>query len=73
MPKGGGTDHGWPWCIADNKPYMDYDYATGKTKGPLSCKGMTPAAIYYDYNYSKEFPLVGAGTSTTAFGGSSSA
>jgi glucose/arabinose dehydrogenase len=68
VPHGGGTDHGWPWCIADNKPYMDYDYATEKSKGPLSCKGMTPAAIYYDYNYSEEFPLVGSGTRTSMAG-----
>ncbi|MEU1803626.1 PQQ-dependent sugar dehydrogenase [Streptomyces sp. NPDC019937] len=24
---------GWPYCIADNKPYRDYDFATG-TSGP---------------------------------------
>lgn len=24
---------GWPYCIADNKPYRDYDFAT-KTSGP---------------------------------------
>jgi len=64
IPAKGGTNHGWPRCIGDNKPYMDYDYATGTTKGPLSCKGMTPATIWYDYNYSAEFPLVASGTRT---------
>jgi glucose/arabinose dehydrogenase len=61
IPPKGGTNHGWPRCIADNKPYMDYDYATGLSKGPLSCKGMTPATVFYDYNYSAEFPLVASG------------
>ncbi|WNE99647.1 PQQ-dependent sugar dehydrogenase [Streptomyces luomodiensis] len=26
-------NYGWPYCIADNKPYRDYDFATG-TSGP---------------------------------------
>lgn len=64
IPKNGGTNHGWPRCIADNKPYMDYDYETGETKGQLSCEGMTPAAVYYTYDPSAEFPLVAAGTRT---------
>jgi glucose/arabinose dehydrogenase len=68
IPRKGGTNHGWPHCIADNKPYKDYDYATGTTKGALSCKGMTPAAIFYDYSYSAEFPLVGSGTRTSMAG-----
>jgi cytochrome c len=29
---------------------------------------MTPAAIYYDYNYSEEFPLVGSGSRTSMAG-----
>jgi glucose/arabinose dehydrogenase len=68
IPPRGGTNHGWPRCIADNKPYMDYDYATGQTKGELSCKGMTPATIFYDYNYSAEFPLVASGSRTQMAG-----
>jgi glucose/arabinose dehydrogenase len=68
VPPKGGTNHGWPRCIADNKPYVDYDYATGASKGPLSCKGMTPATLFYDYNYSAEFPLVATGTRTQMSG-----
>lgn len=64
IPAKGGTNHGWPRCIGDNQPYIDYDYETGTSKGPLSCKGMTPATLWYDYNYSAQFPLVGSGTRT---------
>ena len=49
VPAGGGTNHGWPRCIANNIPYNEYNWATGQAGGPLSCNGMTPAAIYYTY------------------------
>jgi hypothetical protein len=49
VPFGGGTNHGWPRCIADNIPYNDYDWATGQAGPPLSCEGMTPASIWYSY------------------------
>ena len=68
---------GWPLVIADNKPYIYYDYAT-KTAGesvsvekPLNQSpnntGLTElppaqkAFIWYPYAESKEFPLVGTG------------
>lgn len=25
---------GWPWVIANNQPYVKYDFATGKSQGP---------------------------------------
>jgi aldose sugar dehydrogenase len=49
VPPGGKTNHGWPRCIANNIPYNDYDWATMQSGAPLSCEGMTPAALYYTY------------------------
>jgi aldose sugar dehydrogenase len=49
VPAGGGTNHGWPRCIANNVPYNDYDWATNAAGPPLSCEGMVPAALYYTY------------------------
>ena len=68
---------GWPYFVADNKAYLDYDYATQRS-GPLysaarplnqspNNTGLTelpPAQsslIWYSYAESKEFPLVGTG------------
>ena len=67
---------GWPYFIADNKPYADYDYATN-TIGELfdiaqvvnnspNNTGLTTlpapekAFIWYPYSHSEEFPLVGS-------------
>lgn len=68
---------GWPLFIADNKPYVDYDYATGESgitfdpQKPINdSKNNTglrelppaqPAYIYYPYVASTEFPEVGTG------------
>jgi len=42
-------NYGWPYCIAFNYPYADYDFAT-ETVGPsFSCEGMVPALLAYDY------------------------
>ncbi|MDB5286507.1 MAG: Crp/Fnr family transcriptional regulator [Mucilaginibacter sp.] len=68
---------GWPLFVADNKPYHEYNYATG-VSGPAfdpmhplnNSKNNTglrelppaqPALIYYPYAASKEFPQVGTG------------
>ncbi|MDX2191201.1 MAG: PQQ-dependent sugar dehydrogenase [Bacteroidota bacterium] len=68
---------GWPYFIADNKPYAMYDFATNKI-GPkqdpmhpvnnsvnnTGTKTLPPAQkafIYYPYVPSKEFPIVGEG------------
>ncbi|PSL07024.1 PKD domain-containing protein [Haloactinopolyspora alba] len=32
-------NYGWPHCVADNKPYIDYDFATGESGGPFDCAG----------------------------------
>lgn len=67
---------GWPYFIADNKPYPDFDYATNQI-GPYfdsahvvnnspNNTGLTElpppqkAFIWYPYANSPEFPLVGS-------------
>lgn len=59
VPPGGGTNHGWPRCIADNKPYRDYDYLTGQSGPTLLCEGMTPATVFYPYGASPRWPALG--------------
>ena len=49
IPVGGGTNHGWPRCIANNTPYNDYNWQTQQAGSPLSCAGMVPAAFTYSY------------------------
>ena len=62
---------GWPYCIADNKPYLDYDFATGASGPAFDCAapentsphntGLTdlppaqPAWIPYDNDSVPEF------------------
>jgi len=75
---------GWPFFIANNRPYADHDYITGKT-GPLyeverpmnvspSNTGSEllpspqPAWIYYPYAASEEFPMLGNGGRTACAG-----
>jgi aldose sugar dehydrogenase len=64
IPPGGGTNHGWPRCIGPNRPYVDYDFATGRSGAPLSCEGMVPAGIYYPYAPTPQFPTLLTGTKT---------
>lgn len=68
---------GWPLVIANNKPYIYYDYATktsGETVDPTHPLNKSPnntglidlppaqkAFIWYPYAESKEFPMVGTG------------
>lgn len=68
IPPGGGTNHGWPRCVGNNIPYRDYDYTTQSSGKPLSCKGMTPADIWYPYGPSERFPDVGEGGRTAIAG-----
>ena len=68
---------GWPYFIANNQPYADFDYATGAV-GPLyslteprnespnntGAKVLpppVPAMLYYPYGDSAEFPELGSG------------
>lgn len=68
---------GWPYFVADNKPYHDYSFATeapGTIFDPLApvndsphntgarvLPAAQPAFIWYPYVASKEFPEVGVG------------
>ncbi len=67
---------GWPYFIADNKPYADFDYATNQTGALFNVEAPVnespnntglrelpkpvKAFIYYPYSNSEEFPLVGS-------------
>ncbi len=76
---------GWPYCIADNKPYRDYDFATGTSGALFGCAGAQndspnntgvrvlppaePAWIWYPYATSEEFPGVTNGNGRAAMAG----
>ncbi|HEX8549194.1 MAG TPA: ThuA domain-containing protein [Cytophagaceae bacterium] len=71
-------NYGWPYFVADNKPYRDFDFTTstvGKYFDPKAPVNNSPnntgmqklppaqkALIYYPYSASKEFPLLGTGS-----------
>jgi len=75
---------GWPYFIADNKPYAKFDFATGKTGGwfdpsaPVNTSRLNtgarelppaqPAMIWYPYNASPDFPITD-GIGRTAMAG----
>ncbi|MEV4373957.1 ThuA domain-containing protein, partial [Nonomuraea sp. NPDC049637] len=58
-------NYGWPYCVGNNTPYVDYDFATKKSGSPFNCAapvndspnndGLTnlppviPATIWYHY------------------------
>ncbi|MCW5517033.1 ThuA domain-containing protein [Muriicola sp. Z0-33] len=68
---------GWPLFIADNKPYVDYDYATGESgvtfdpekpindsrnnTGLRELPKAMPAYVFYPYVDTGDFPQVGSG------------
>ncbi|MDX1430444.1 MAG: PQQ-dependent sugar dehydrogenase, partial [Rhodothermales bacterium] len=76
---------GWPYCIADNKAYRDYDFATGASGPSFACSspvnespnntgtiGLPPAQaawIWYPYGPSSEFPEISDGPGRTAMAG----
>jgi cytochrome c len=78
-------NYGWPYCLADNQPYVDYDFATGVSGAAFDCAAPTndspnnsgsmmlpparPALIWYPYADSPEFPQLGNGESRTALAG----
>lgn len=75
---------GWPYFIADNIPYWQYDYATGESQfkfdpeNPVNNSrnntGLTelppaqPAFIWYPYDKSNDFPILGSGGRTAMAG-----
>jgi glucose/arabinose dehydrogenase/cytochrome c551/c552 len=68
---------GWPLFVGDNYPYVQYDYATGKSGDPYDAAkpknnsrnntGLVdlppaqPAFIWYPYGASHDFPQLGTG------------
>jgi hypothetical protein len=86
-----GTRHGqpvtngWPYFVADNKPYHDYDFASGTSgppfdpalpqnhspnnTGPANLPPARPAWIWYPYGNSAEFPEITGGAGRTAMAG----
>ena len=31
-------NYGWPYCVTPALPYVDYDFATGRSAGPFDCR-----------------------------------
>jgi cytochrome c len=70
-------NYGWPYFVGDSKPYRDYDFATKKSgdffnvnapvnnspnnTGAKTLPPATKAMVWYPYNASKEFPILGTG------------
>ncbi|MET9518882.1 ThuA domain-containing protein [Streptomyces sp. NPDC002994] len=68
---------GWPYCIGDNTPFNDYDFATKTPGAKFDCASLVndspnntglrelppaqPASVWYAYSTSPEFPEVGTG------------
>jgi len=77
-------NYGWPYFIADNKPYAEVDFETGKIgskfdpKAPVNNSPLNtgeknlppaqPAFIYYPYGDSPEWPILGKGGRTACAG-----
>ncbi len=68
-------NYGWPYCIANNKPYRDFNFSTNSSSVSFNCSSLqnnSPnntgalnlppargAFIWYPYGASTEFPGVG--------------
>src|SRR5882672_6634006 len=76
---------GWPYFVANNKAYIDYDFATGTSgaafnpgapsnnspnnTGPTNLPPAQPAWLWYPYDGSVEFPELNGSGGRTAMGG----
>ena len=70
-------NYGWPFCVTQDMPYQDYDFATQTSSGAFDCakpvndsrhntgRSVLPpvedAEIVYGYGASAEFPELGTG------------
>lgn len=77
-------NYGWPYFVGDNKPYADFDFATNKSGAffnpdrPVNespnntgSKVLPPtkkAMIWYPYDKSAEFPMLGTGSRSAMAG-----
>jgi cytochrome c len=66
------ANYGWPYCVAPDQPYVDYDFATGVSGAPFDCAGpvndspyntglrklprVEKAEVIYSYGPSAQFP-----------------
>jgi PKD repeat protein len=69
--------YGWPYCVGNNRPYVDFDFATGTSGAAFDCAhpvnnspnntGLTDlppaiaAMVYYHYAGDPAFPEIGGG------------
>ncbi len=74
----GPGNFGWPYFIANNQPYHDFNFATGQSGGqfnaakPVNTAARNtgvqalppaqPALVWYPYAASQTFPLLGSGS-----------
>ncbi|HVK21257.1 MAG TPA: ThuA domain-containing protein [Actinokineospora sp.] len=68
---------GWPYCVGNNTPFNDYNFATGTSGAKFNCAAPTntspnntglttlpaakPALVWYAYSASAAFPELGTG------------
>lgn len=80
-----GGNFGWPYCIANNIAYADFNYATEVSNGTYNCSAPTndspnntgatnlppaqPAWLYYTYGFTPERPEFEEGNRTAIAGG----
>jgi cytochrome c len=80
----GPGNHGWPYFVADDRPYREFDFATGATGDPFvreaplnlsrnntGARILPPARaalVYYPYAFTPAFPELGAGMRTLIAG-----
>ncbi len=78
------ANFGWPYCIANNQNYVDYQFGTGISSAPFDCErpinnspnntGVSElpptqdAWIWYSYDTSNEFPALTSGGRTAMAG-----
>jgi cytochrome c len=71
------ANYGWPYCATAELPYVDYDFATGKSGAQFNCaapvnesphntglRELPPVEqpdMWYSYSRSAEFPELGTG------------
>ncbi|GAA4586942.1 glucose/arabinose dehydrogenase [Actinoplanes octamycinicus] len=71
------ANYGWPYCVAPDLPYVDYDFATGVSGAPFDCAApvnesphntglrklppVEKAEIIYSYGASAAWPELGTG------------
>ncbi|WP_207930246.1 PQQ-dependent sugar dehydrogenase [Streptomyces hainanensis] len=70
-------NHGWPYCVTPELPYVDYDFATNTSGETFDCaapvndsprntglRELPPVAqpqVWFGYGESAEFPVLGTG------------